>query len=193
MTIYAYFDDTVHAFSTVNIPPVGVDFATFEGVEEIDANALYLKDGDIKLRPPRPQSWLMFDPETEAWVDPRTEADWTAENNASRDKASLSRIDFILHCKQAGILTEEECLIASKGDFPPAFEAIIATMPAEQQFEASVRWAGATVIERNMPLIIDMATAIGVDEWLLDEVFGIPWPAPLGSWPEGQLHPVYTP
>ena len=47
----------------------------------------------------------------------------------------------------------------------------------------------ATVIDRTNPLIINMAAAVYIDEWTLDNVFGVTWPEPLASWPAGQLHP----
>ena len=36
----------------------------------------------------------------------------------------------------------------------------------------------ATVIDRTNPLIINMAAAVYIDEWTLDDVFGVTWPAP---------------
>lgn len=171
-----------------------MDFVAFERVEEIDANALYVKDGQIKVRPPRPQPWLSFDPETETWIDPRTIDDWTSELYALRSVASMSRVDFVIRCVAAEVLSREDGLTAASGQVPPSLQAIIEGIPNEnEKFEAAIRWASATVIDRTNPLIIIMATFIGVSEWMLDDLFGIPLPPPLASWPEGQLHPVYTP
>ena len=95
----------------------------------------------------------------------------------------------MLRCTSFGILTEAEGIEAASGGVPPAMQAIIDSLPAEEQFEAHVRWAAATVIDRTNPLIINMAAAVYIDEWTLDDVFGVTWPEPLASWPAGQLHP----
>lgn len=102
----------------------------------------------------------------------------------------MSRIDFVLACASNDILTHAEAIIAVDGGFPAAFQAIIDGMThADEKFEAEIRWRGATVIDRTNPLIINMAASIFMDEWSLDLLFGVAWPAPLASWPEGQLHP----
>lgn len=190
MTIYAYYDQAIDAFATVNIQPEGVEFAAFDDVEEVDANALYIKDGEIKLRPARPHPWLTFDPDAEAWVDLRTISDWSAQLYTLRAAASMSRVDFVIKCVAAGVLSRDDGMVAAAGQVPPSLQAIIDGIPDEMaKFEAEIRWASATVIDRLNPLIISMAAFIGADEWVLDELFGITWPPPLASWPEGQLHP----
>ena len=151
----------------------------------------YVEGGEPVAFPPKPVSESVWNWTTKSWEDLRTESNWTDENLLVREKTSISRIDFILRCKEANILSEEEGLIAVKGDFPPTFQTIVDSLPEEERFEAAVRWAAATEIDRMNPLIVNMATAIGIDEWILDTVFGIVWPAPLPSWPAGQLHPIY--
>ena len=149
----------------------------------------YLKDGVVRDIPPAPHPDHIFDIDSETWIDPRTEADWTAELYARRSAASIPRIDFVLRCTSFGIMTEPEGIEAASGGVPPSMQAIIDSMPAEEQFEAHVRWAAAAIIDRTNPLIISMAAAVQVDEWSLDDVFGVTWPEPLASWPAGQLHP----
>ncbi len=187
MTVYAYWDAGVSALATLNEPPEGVSFTPFD--DDVDVNDLYVSGGEIRLRPPRPEPWMIFDPTLGEWIDPRTPATWTEELIARRAAASMTRLDFTLACVMAGILSEADALVAVDGGFPPAFEAIIEDMPPEQSFQARMRWKGATEIDRTNPLIVDMAAAINVNEWMLDQVFGIEWPAPLADWPEGQLHP----
>lgn len=158
-------------------------------VEGLHFEQTYLKDGMVKDIPATAHPSWVFDIASEAWTDPRTEAEWTAELHARRAVASMSRIDFVLRCTSFGILTEAEGIEAASGGVPPAMQAIIDSLPAEEQFEAHVRWAAATVIDRTNPLIINMAAAVYIDEWTLDDVFGVTWPEPLASWPAGQLHP----
>lgn len=101
----------------------------------------------------------------------------------------MSRTEFVLVCHAFGILTEAEAELAIDGGFPPAFLAIIDMLPESERFEATIRWKGATIIDRENPLIVNMAAAIHIDEWALDEVFSIQWPAPLPAWADAQLHP----
>lgn len=194
MTRYAYYDagnDCIATLTEISDDYSHLDY--YEVPDGANVNDLYIRDNALHVIPPRPNAYSVFDQALGLWVDPRTESDWTDANNAVRVKTSISRIEFVLYCKEANILTEDEGITAAKGEFPPAFAAIVATLPEEEQFEAAVRWAGATQIDRTMPLILSMATAIGVDEWLLDWIFDIVWPAPLPSWPPGQLHPIYQP
>ena len=192
MIRYAYYDEGNDCISTLNeISDNYTHLTYYEVPDGVSANDLYIFDNELHIKPPSPNPFCIFDKSLGIWVDPRTESGWTDENLLVREKTSISRIDFILRCKEANILSEEEGLIAVKGDFPPTFQTIVDSLPEEERFEAAVRWAAATEIDRMNPLIVNMATAIGIDEWILDTVFGIVWPAPLPSWPAGQLHPIY--
>lgn len=75
------------------------------------------------------------------------------------------------------------------GDFRPRSSPLSTCCPQSERFEATIRWKGATIIDRENPLIVNMAAAIHIDEWALDEVFSIQWPAPLPAWADAQLHP----
>lgn len=183
---YAFFDEDLQTIMVVNKEP---DSGIFYPVpDDTDPNALYFKEGQARIKPPRPNAWSAFDTITETWVDTRTADDWAAELYRRRAAASMSRIDFVLVCTRFGILTQKEALVAVQGGVPPTMQAIIDGLPSEEKFEAEIRWMGATVIVRTNSLIINMSAAIFIDEWTLDQVFGIAWPDPLASWPEGQVH-----
>lgn len=160
-----------------------------EAVEGLFSSSEYvIRNGEPVSIPPQTSETTIFDHATGQWVDERTAADWSEALQAARDTASLSRAAFILACVPV-ILNPAEARIAAAGDFPEPFAAILATMPAEQQLEAEIRWRAATVIDRTNPLIVNMAAAANIDEWTLDEVFGVIWPPPLPDWPAEQLHP----
>ncbi|WP_411838565.1 hypothetical protein [Paracoccus sp. ME4] len=79
---YARFDPITGDLTIQNRPPGAFDEGCifWEVPPGTDPNILYLKDGDLKFIPPRPQGhhWH-FDRVSEAWIDPRTPADLEAE------------------------------------------------------------------------------------------------------------------
>lgn len=151
--------------------------------------SIYLKDGEPITYGAQPSDRHRYDYAAQEWVDPWTLSAWQEDLAARRSAASMPRLNFVLSCLNFGILDQPEALIAVEGGFPQAFQAILDTMPPEEQFEAQLRWKGATEIDRTNSLIVNMAAAIHLDEWTLDQVFGVTWPPPLASWPPGQLHP----
>lgn len=178
---YVTVDQESGEIGICSLPPDD-DETYYEVPAGTEPDSIYIKDGGILYYPPKPaNSYVVFDYDSGSWVDPRTGQDWMNELNATRAESSMSRIDFVLKCHQFGIVTEEEAELAIDGGFPPAFQAIIETMPIEQRFEARVRWKGATVVDRSMSLVQDMGAAINIDQWTLDKVFNVPWPDPIAD------------
>ena len=190
---FARYDPSTERIEVQNMPPSQFDedcvFLELPG--DIHPNYLYFHNGEIHILPPKPDqgNYWEFDRNIGEWVDPRTESDWTTELYARRAEASMPRADFIIRCVDFGVLDQQEGLQAASGTITPTMQSIIDGLPLEEQFQASVIWAASSTITRNNTLIINMAAAIFIDEWTLDEVFGVEWPDPLPSWPEGQLHP----
>ena len=152
--------------------------------ENVTPGAQYIQGGAVLDLPPKPAPHLVYDRAQGAWVDPRSAADWAAALSTRRAVASMARLDFVLACTERGILSQDDALIAVDGGFPAAFQDIVAALPSDAQFEARLRWKGAVAVDRLGSLIIGLA-----DEWQLDQIFGLAWPPPLASWPDGQLHP----
>ena len=164
---------------------VGVDEGTIPDI--FDGTVYYVHNGQAVEYPEKSCPECVWD--GTQWVDPRTETDWTNKLYARREAASMSRAEFIIRCVNFGVFDQQEGLQAASGIITPTMQSIIDGLPLEEQFEASVIWAASSTVIRNNQLIINMAAAIFIDEWTLDEIFGVEWPDPLPSWPEGQLHP----
>lgn len=164
---------------------VGVDEGTIPGI--FDPTTYFIQDGVAVEFPEKPSPCCVWD--GTQWVDPRTESDWTTELYARRAEASMPRSDFIIRCVNFGVFDQQEGRQAASGTITPTMQSIIDDMPVEEQFQAEVVWAASSTIFRTNQLIINMAATISIDEWTLDEVFGVEWPEPLASWPPGKLHP----
>ena len=190
MIRYAYYDEGNDCIAILNeISEDYSNIAYYEVPDGASANDLYIFDNELRIKPPRPNPFCTFDRSLGVWVDPRTESDWTTELYARREVTSMSRADFIIHCVDFGVFNEAEGIQAASGTISPTMQSIIDDLPTEEQFQATVIWAASSTIFRTNTLIINMAAAIFIDEWTLDEVFGVEWPEPLPSWPGGKLHP----
>lgn len=170
----------------------GGDLLAVECPEDVKDTTHYYWDGGFVPYPEKPSIHHTFDFDNEQWVDGWNIGLWNEELKAKREAAALSRLDFVIKCHDFMILDDEEAESAIEGGFPSAMQNIVDLMPVSERFEARMRWKGATVIDRLNPLIVNMAAQIHIDEWSLDRVFGIEWPKPLASWPDGQLIPVWT-
>lgn len=92
-------------------------------------------------------------------------ADWRATR-------ALTRLDFCLALRGAGILNDADALSAAAGEVPAAFAAVVAAMPAAQQLEARMRWSAAATIDRLNPFIAAVAAGSGLTDAQLDALFG---------------------
>lgn len=154
-----------------------------------DGQEYRIVDNQPVSLPIRSSDCFTFDYDVGIWIDPRSESDWSAELYARREVASMPRAEFVIRCVDFGVFDKAEGMQAASGTITPTMQTIIDNLPTEEQFEASVIWAASSTIFRTNTLIINMAAAIFIDEWTLDEVFGVEWPEPLSSWPAGKLHP----
>ncbi len=53
----------------------------------------------------------------------------------------------------------------------PAVDTAIAALPSPQKEAAQIEWDYSSVVERDMPLVATLATALGLDEAALDALF----------------------
>jgi hypothetical protein len=71
-----------------------------------------------------------------------------------------------------GIITESEALAwVSSGTVPAAMDALVESLPEGEQFAARMLLAGATVFERNHPLVDVLGAAHGMSSEDMDELF----------------------
>lgn len=105
--------------------------------------------------------------------DPTLEPAPPPDVSALRAKASLPRAEFLLRCVSVGILTQQEALVAAGGGIPESFAAFINEWSPEYVFEAQLRWAALTQVDRLNPLITMLAAQRGITDEQLDVIFGL--------------------
>lgn len=89
---------------------------------------------------------------------------------AWRPGASLSRAEFCIALKRAGVLSAQEAKVAAKGDWPASFAAALAGVTDAD--EAEILWAGVGTVERTHPLLIVLQAASGLTDEQIDALFG---------------------
>lgn len=91
---------------------------------------------------------------------------------ALRAKAKLTKAQFIVRCKRAGILSAEDALSAAKGDMPPTFLAAITAAGGDAD-EAQIVWASVAEVWRLDPYIQILAALPAIGDAVADTLFGI--------------------
>lgn len=90
-----------------------------------------------------------------------------------RASAFLSRMEFVLACKRAGILSTDEAIEAAKGDWPASFADALADPDVGMDpDEAQIIWAAASQVERLHPLIAAVQTHRDMTDDEVDALFG---------------------
>ena len=87
-----------------------------------------------------------------------------------RNTARLSRAEFCIALKRAGVLSVQEAMAAAKGDWPASFAAALAGVADAD--EAEILWAGVSTVERMHPLLVVLQAAAGLTDEQLDTLFG---------------------
>lgn len=175
----AFDNQTGHYILTMTAPSedairlnVGPDAILVDGEYPIDA---YFANGSVNIPEgrPGPENYWIFDPVEQEWFDGRTESEILAQHIARRNTATLSRIDFLIAAKNAGLISESDAEAAAESQIPPSMSPLFASLSPADQFEARIRWKAATIIERMNPLILQWASILGVTDQQLDVLFGI--------------------
>ena len=134
--------------------------------------------------PPKPGPWAQFN--DGAWVDPRTASDIAMEAQAvlyaARSAASMDKSELLIAMATLGILTPQDAEIAAGGAIPPTIQGVLDTLPPEvfpdeARMVARIKWASDNVISRVNPVIVLAATALGVTDEQMDQIFGVVVPA----------------
>jgi hypothetical protein len=135
----------------------------------IDKNGEYLggfADGALPPKgaievPMRPASNMVF-----------VDGVWENDIEQLRTTTSLPKDDFILAALDAGVLSEPDAEEATNG-WPTGWDDFFTGQPARDRIEAKARWASATTIARNAPLIEALAAFKGLTPEQVDALFGI--------------------
>lgn len=119
---------------------------------------------------PSPQHQLIDD----VWVFVEKTPEQTEEDlQLWRETASLSKKQFCINAHKAGLLTEDEAILAAKGDWPESFTTALYGLTSSQVVEAKIEWASISVVRRNAPLLEIVRASQNISESLVDTVFGI--------------------
>lgn len=102
-----------------------------------------------------------------------TQPDQPTELELWRENAYLSKRQFCINAHKAGLLTEDEAILAAKGDWPESFTTALSGLTSSQVVEAKIEWASISVVRRNAPLLEIVRTSQNISESLVDTVFGI--------------------
>jgi ABC-type proline/glycine betaine transport system permease subunit len=84
---------------------------------------------------------------------------------------SITRLQFLLAAPSAGLLTSEQAEQASLGEIPLPIQAVFDTLPEAEAAAARVIWRTMTRIERNEPLVAEVAAAQGMTSEQVDAFF----------------------
>lgn len=96
----------------------------------------------------------------------------TFDFNGPDVPASISDRQFFQQLAVVGVITQDEALAAVKtGTIPVAMQALVAGLPADQQFGAEMLLSGATIFYRNHPLTISFGNAYGWTPSQIDDFF----------------------
>lgn len=100
-------------------------------------------------------------------IKQRPEAELRAE---WRQTAQLSRADFCVALKRAGIISAQEAKQAAKGEWPQTFSGALASFPDAD--EAEIVWASVAGIDRLHPMLLALQTFAGLTDAQVDALFG---------------------
>lgn len=143
----------------------------------------YVTTGDYYIRsqvvyplPPKSDPWLVWDINTESWIDERTPQDIADALQATRASASMSKLEFLKGIKSHGILSVADVLMASKGEWPSALVPFLDQLGAADPgaaVDVQIEWASATMIDRMDAKVLTIASVLGVTDSVVDNIFGI--------------------
>lgn len=87
-----------------------------------------------------------------------------------RQSASLSRAEFCIALKRAGVLSAQEAKQAAKGDWPATFADALAGFPDAD--EAEIIWAAITTVDRMHPMLLALQAFASLPDEFVDGLFG---------------------
>jgi len=106
-----------------------------------------------------------------AWLTAGNEADPYVTPPAPIPQ-TISDRQFFQQLAIQGVITQDEALAAVQtGTVPAALAALVAKLPADQQFAANMMLSGATSFERTHPLTIAIGTAYGFTDAQMDALW----------------------
>lgn len=88
-----------------------------------------------------------------------------------RDEAKLSKAEFLIRVKDAGILTKADAKAAAKGEWPTSMQDALNSMTAKQAEDAEITWASVVTVHRKSPIISFVQAVAGLTDEQVDDLF----------------------
>lgn len=125
--------------------------------------------------PPRPEGparwtldgWVEVPPEVVPYNGPTLEQ--------VRERTSIVKSRLLANMMLAGMITPEQMIEASTA-VPQFMMPLMDTLPAEARAIAIVQWSSTTEVNRNDPVIIMAAYAMGLTDSQIDDMFEVKVP-----------------
>lgn len=91
----------------------------------------------------------------------------------ARAVARLTKRELCLELVHRGIFSDADGVAAAEGRLPGALNPFLAQLTPQNVRDARIEWAGAVHIERMDTNILIFASVLGIDEDVVDDIFGI--------------------
>lgn len=141
-----------------------------------DPNKYYINKAGVAIEyPTKPNRWCKWN--GVEWFDPRTpeqlEQDDLDHIQSVRERASLTKYEFIMRSVQAGIITQQSGLAVLDGQIPTELEGITFTLTDWEVFQLQAKIKAAQQFDRLDPFIIAAGQFLGMSDVEVDQLFGI--------------------
>ncbi len=138
-----------------------------------DPDTTVVIDGAAVSVPPRPAPGLTYLPRLSTWVDLRTSDERRADLAARRAAAVIDKSALLIGAMTRAVLTPAEVDTLSAGQLPDRITALLIRVPAETRSTILARWRLEPSFGRTHPVIAAAAAALGIDDSILDDIFGV--------------------
>ena len=90
-----------------------------------------------------------------------------------RKGTSVEKKDFCLALSKIGLLTFDETIAISKGEWPAPMVDFLGYLTSVQSLDVQVEWAGTTSVHRMHPFVLTLGSFLGLTDTQVDSLFGI--------------------
>ena len=175
---YTLYDkETGHYVNTIVAPDTyNIDLNVGDNDVKVEGDFgqfTYLKGGEVKHMPERPNHKFHFDTQTEQWVDKRTQVDKDNELQLARAEATLPKLEFIMRVVKAHIISEQSGLTVLDGQIPTELGEMVDSMTGWEKFELQAKIKAATQFDRLDHFIVTIGQFLGITPEQLDQLYGI--------------------
>jgi hypothetical protein len=105
---------------------------------------------------------------------PEPEPEKTPEEKLTewRNGASISKVGFCVGLIGLGILSADDAVSASRGNWPAPMADFLAYLTPEQAAMVQIEWASRTELRRMNTFVLTLASWLGLPDTTVDALFG---------------------